>query len=299
MARTPIPPGTVQLPKFCSTYDTRPVQAGTLRGSCPSSTAGSVATWRSRSSLSSLPVIFASVSRLPSRSRDRLLACSADHGRSSQSLRSASQASGNSAVYAAHARPRPSPRAASMASICTDRLPLGRSSRVPSSNRCCRIGSTGTRSSSFSSGRPDLRKRSRTTAGSSMCVGPESQRNPSRSTKPERATEPGRRLEQGDLVAQLGQPRGGRHAAEAAPDHHHPRHVRNLSGGTVHGPAAADRLHGGRRRASGTALPVSAAITRDTASSSRPTTVVPSSAVMIGRWSTRGCAASAASHASR
>ena len=43
-------------------------------------------------------------------------------------------------------------------------------------------GSTGTSSTSFSRARPDLRKRSRSTAGSSVCVGPESQRNPSCST---------------------------------------------------------------------------------------------------------------------
>ena len=42
-----------------------------------------------------------------------------------------------------------------------------------------------------------------------------------------------------------------------------------------------------------------APITRPRESASRPTTVVPSAAVMIGRWIARGCAASAASQASR
>ena len=55
---------------------------------------------------------------------------------------------------------------------------------VPSSKRCSRIGSTGTSSSSRSRGRPDLRNRSRTTAGRAVEVGPVSQRNPSCSRNP-------------------------------------------------------------------------------------------------------------------
>ena len=52
----------------------------------------------------------------------------------------------------------------------------------PSSKRCSRITSSGTSSSSFSTGRPDLRNRSRITAGSSVAVGPASQVKPSSDT---------------------------------------------------------------------------------------------------------------------
>ena len=62
--------------------------------------------------------------------------------------------------------------------------PTASRARLLSSKRCSRIGSTGTRSSSRSRGRPDLRNRSRMTAGNAVDVGPASQRKPSCSTKP-------------------------------------------------------------------------------------------------------------------
>ena len=125
------------------------------------------------------------VSRVESRAWVCLLACSGEYGRSSQSWRSASQSSAKVSTYAAQRSPCPAPKASSTAAICAPRLPPGRSRTMSSSGkRCWRIGSTGTSSTSFSSARPDLRNRSRITAGSSVLVGPESQRKPSCSTYP-------------------------------------------------------------------------------------------------------------------
>ena len=63
--------------------------------------------------------------------------------------------------------------------------------------------------------------------------------------------------------------------------------------------AEHDRTPGVQRRPGGRGAQASASTTRRSDSSSRPTTVVPSAAVMIGRWSARGWAASAASQSSR
>ena len=104
--------------------------------------------------------------------------------------------------------------------------PAESTSEVPSSNQCSRRQSSWTSSSSFSSGRPVLRNRSRTTAGRSVWVAAV----PGEAVgghRHQRAAELAL-LDQRHRVAELGQPQRGGEAAEAAADHHHPGHGRTL-----------------------------------------------------------------------
>ena len=199
---------------------------------------------RSRSSLNAFWVSLCRVSRVESRALVCLLACSAEKGRSSQSRRSASQSSANASTYAAQLRAQPLLRAQSIASIwaaaaATGQVELG----AVLEDVCGRPARPGPARPPSPAARPDLRNRSRSTAGSSVCVGPESQRNPSCSTIADRPTEPWSRLEQGHVVAVLGQPGGARQPAVPPADHHHACH-----GG--HPTGAAPQPGPPRRRAS-------------------------------------------------
>ena len=88
-----MPPGTVQAPKACSTYDVIPSQAGTLRRSWPPNSCGKPATRRSRSSLNDLLIRLCRVSRVSNRGASSRGANSGDQGRSRYSRRISSQSS--------------------------------------------------------------------------------------------------------------------------------------------------------------------------------------------------------------
>ena len=112
----------------------------------------------------------------------------------------------------------------------------GRPSTVPSSNQCSRTRSSGSSSSSRSIGRPLLRNRSRTTAGTSVYVGPASHSNPSADDRRDRAAQRAQPLQQGDARGRAwpaGPPRRG---PEAAADDHDAGHVSRPAyvGGGLH-----------------------------------------------------------------
>ena len=159
-----------------------PAQAGTLRRSWPSATNGWAATCRSRTSLNAFLTRRCSISRLSNRA-------ATSRGRSSGCPGRLEVAAAQHLPVGAERRRRARPTAApapapssSNARSCAAREAPGSASRVPSSNQCSRTTSSGSSSSSRSSGRPLLRNRSRTTAGTSVDVGPASHSKPSAAT---------------------------------------------------------------------------------------------------------------------